>query len=449
MTPTLATDVGPADTVRSREAALGLVAALVLLALAAWGTWVGRERSDLLFYACAFAQAALALAATGLALRSRAVTALPSIVLVAAALRLALLPTVPNLSGDIYRYIWDGRVVAAGFDPYTHVPADPALAVLRDPAQYGLIDKRDYAVTIYPPVAEVLFALVTRISTSVLAMKAAMVLLEGAAVLAMARLLARLGRPREWLALYLLHPAPIWEIAGNGHAEAAVLAALFGAFAWGGDAAKPYGTALVMTLGALVKPTAALGLPALWRPWRIVLPLFVVVVAALCYLPFALSAGGGVVGFLPSYAHEQGLDSGQGFFALALLRAAGLDRPWMAGAYGIGSAALLFTLALWTRWRGDPALRATLGGTALLAVAFLCLLTPVFPWYFLVAAPFTVLLGLWSPFALTTGGFLLYGFNADAPGFLARWSFLMALVLSAAARDAWTWRGRDRIDDAR
>ncbi len=219
-------------------AALALVLALVGLAAAA--TWVGRQTSDLLFYAGALAQSGLAVAAAALALRSRARAALPLVVAAGIALRLAFLPTVPNLSGDVYRYIWDGRVVAAGFNPYLHVPADPALAALRDPAQYGLIDKRDYAVTIYPPVAEALFALVTRLSTGVLAMKAAMVLLEGLAVLAVARLMRRLGRPRAWLALYLLHPAPVWEIAGNGHADAAVMAAMFGAFALAGGARRPY-----------------------------------------------------------------------------------------------------------------------------------------------------------------------------------------------------------------
>ena len=425
---------------RNRGTSIALVAVLVSVALCTWGTAVGRARSDLLFYGCAFAQGGLAVAATALALRTRARMALPSAVAVGIALRLALLPTAPTLSGDVYRYIWDGRVVAAGFDPYTHVPADPALAALRDPAQYGLIDKRDYAVTIYPPVAEVLFALVTRISSSVAAMKVAMVLLEGVAVLAMARLLARLGRPPGWLALYLLHPAPLWEIAGDGHADAAVLAALFGALAWGGGAARPFGAALAMTFGALVKPTAALGLPALWRPWRVVLPVAVLAVVALCYLPFALSAGAGVVGFLPGYAREQGLDTGGGVLALALLEAAGLVRPWMAAGYGLLAAAALLLVSLWTRRRGNPSLRAALGGTALLATLFLFLLTPTFPWYFLVVAPFPALLGLWSPFVLTTGGFLLYSFNADAPGFLARWSLLMGLALAAAARDVWAWR---------
>ncbi|WP_237477105.1 hypothetical protein [Lichenibacterium dinghuense] len=117
-------------------------------------------------------------------------------------------------------------------------------------------------------------------------------------------------------------------------------------------------------------------------------------------------------------------------------------------AVAVAAGAALLALSLWTRRRGEASLPASLGGTALLVVVFLLLLTPVFPWYFLLALPFTALLGLWSPFALSTGSFLVYGFNADAPAFLLRWSFLMALVLLAAARDAWCWRGMDGVPDA-
>ena len=37
-----------------------------------------------------------------------------------------------TLSGDAFRYIWDGRVQAAGINPYRYVPADERLALLRD-----------------------------------------------------------------------------------------------------------------------------------------------------------------------------------------------------------------------------------------------------------------------------------------------------------------------------
>ena len=58
--------------------------------------------------------------------------ALVLVVTVAAALRLALVAGEPALSNDVYRYVWDGRVQAAGINPYRHTPADPELAFLRD-----------------------------------------------------------------------------------------------------------------------------------------------------------------------------------------------------------------------------------------------------------------------------------------------------------------------------
>ena len=60
----------------------------------------------------------------------------------------------PILSTDIYRYVWDGRMQAADINPYRHMPADPALATLRDTVIYPQINRADYARTIYPPVAQ-------------------------------------------------------------------------------------------------------------------------------------------------------------------------------------------------------------------------------------------------------------------------------------------------------
>jgi hypothetical protein len=417
---------------RDARAALA-AAALVLAAFALSGGMIlGRASSDLLFYGCALAQSALAIIGARLALRGGA-PVFAILAIGAAILRLGFVVQAPTLSGDVYRYVWDGRVIGAGFNPYLHIPADPALVALRDPEQYGLIDKRDYAVTIYPPVAEAIFAFVTRISTSVPAMKLVMVLFEAAAVFATGRLLRRLGRPLGLLIAYLLHPAPLWEIAGNGHVDAAMMALLYGAFAIGG-AQRPFAAAIPMTLGALVKPTGALGLPALWRPFQVVLPLFVLAMAAFLYLPFA-AAGTGVIGFLPRYLQEQGLTNGEGVFWLTLLGKAGLQSPTTAPAYAALTALGLGALALWTRRHRETDLASGLQGAAALLVAFLLAITPTLPWYSLAALPMTPLLGLWSPYALATGGFLLYGFQANAPPFFGRWALLMGLALAAAIRD--------------
>lgn len=425
-----------------RDAAAATIVALLAFVLAL-GMVAGRGKSDLVFYGCALATSGLALAAGALATSPRHPAVVPILVLGAVLLRLWFVAQTPSLSGDIYRYIWDGRIVNAGFNPYLHVPADPALVSLRDPEQFQLIDKRDYAVTIYPPVAQALFAIVTRFSTSVWAMKLAMVFCEIAAVGALAQLMRRLGKPIEGLVVYLLHPAGIWEIAGNGHVDAAMMALLFGAFAIPAWRGERYGSAALVTLAALIKPTAALGLPSLWRPVQALLPLFVVAVAAVCYLPF-LSAGAHVIGFLPNYAHEQGLDSGHGFYWLELFNQLGLPTQRIVPLYEACAALLLILLAIWLRRRGGFELPAQLRATAVLLIGFMLLLTPVFPWYWLALLPFTPLLGLWTPFVFATGGFLLYSFNADAPPFFFRWSVLMGCVILAVIRDAMAARKESR-----
>ncbi len=112
------------------------------------------------------------------------------VIIFAGLFRLSLLFAPPYLSDDIYRYIWDGRVQAAGINPYRYIPAEPELANLRDDKIYPRINRRDVAHTIYPPIAEGVWFLTTRISESVTWMKATMILFEAMAIWAIANLLA-------------------------------------------------------------------------------------------------------------------------------------------------------------------------------------------------------------------------------------------------------------------
>ena len=118
--------------------------------------------------------------------------ALVCILLVGVAMRLIVIAA-PPVSSDVYRYIWDGRVQAAGINPYRYVPADEALRDLRDDVIYPKINRADYAPTIYPPAAQIVFLAVTRISESVTAMKVAMVAFEAIAVWAMLQMLFKRG----------------------------------------------------------------------------------------------------------------------------------------------------------------------------------------------------------------------------------------------------------------
>ena len=105
----------------------------------------------------------------------------------------AMLLFAPPHSSDIYRYVWDGRVQAHGINPYRYIPADPALARLRDADIYSNINRREFAPTIYPPAAQAVFFAVSRLSESVTMMKAAMLAVEALAVWALIRASSRAG----------------------------------------------------------------------------------------------------------------------------------------------------------------------------------------------------------------------------------------------------------------
>ncbi len=127
----------------------------------------------------------------------------------------ALAMTAPaNLTTDWLRYVWDGRIQWAGFNPYLWVPADAALAHLRDAVIYPDIYLKETAVTIYPPVAEMLFALAVRVSDGLRGIQVVMAMAEAVTIVALLTWLRADGMPRERVVIYAWHPLPIWEFSG-------------------------------------------------------------------------------------------------------------------------------------------------------------------------------------------------------------------------------------------
>jgi hypothetical protein len=339
--------------------------------------------------------------------RQHASSAALTIVLgVALVSRVLLLVTPPYLSTDVWRYVWDGRVQGAGINPYLYVPAAPELAHLRDTAIFPNINRADYAPTIYPPSAQWVFYFVTRLSESMTAMKTAMVAFDLATVGALLALLHRLGRPLLLVAAYAWHPLPIWEIAGNGHVDAAMLALLMGSL-WLAVAGRTHVAGALAMLAALVKPTALLALPVYWRPWDWRLVLIVGGLAALMYVPF-LSAGWGVLGFGPGYLREEGLLSGTGLWLPQLFAPAQPLPTWLVVTlYGVG-ALLLAGIALQAGFRRDRSPEVGIGSILLLVLVFLDILAPNYPWYFLVLVAFLPLSPAVSPWILPTFAFAFY-----------------------------------------
>src|SRR5882757_6833503 len=128
-----------------------------MLLFVAAGPWIIHHFGYGIFIPAAAASGLLTIMATSLSSEVDERVAIVVVLGLAAAMRLLLVGEEPFLSSDLYRYIWDGRVQAAGINPYLHVPAEPALAALRDAAIFPNINRADYAVTAYPPIAEMIY----------------------------------------------------------------------------------------------------------------------------------------------------------------------------------------------------------------------------------------------------------------------------------------------------
>ncbi len=334
----------------------------------------------------------------------------PIIIGIAVLCRLVLLFPDPALSSDVYRYAWDGVVQHAHINPYRYVPGNPALTFLREPNQdlFDNMNRRDYAHTIYPPVAQIIFYCITWINGSVTAMKAGMVLFEGITMTGLVLLLGRLGVRREWSLLYAWCPLLIWEIAGSGHLDSVCMAFIVLAmlFRW---RRQPVLTGLFLGLAIFTKFYPAVLIPALYtrRDWK--MPATIAAVGVLGYSLY-LSVGKAVFGFLNGYVEEEGIDKGTRFFPLEFAQHLPGLHALPNALYLAFAAAVLGALTLWS-WRratpADAAPGAFLAPATGLALAMMLLFSPHYPWYVAWLIPFVVLLPSPTVITYTCGLFYL------------------------------------------
>jgi alpha-1,6-mannosyltransferase len=377
-----------------------------LLLLTPFGLALQQRDAHDAFVSLELVQGALYLVAVWLVLRFGPFRrALLPILMVAAAMRLAVVLAPAYLSDDLYRYVWDGRVEAAGVNPYRYVPSDTHLAALRDAAIYPNINRRTYAPTIYPPAAEYIFFLASRVSESPLGMKAAMVALECVSVGVLLHLLALAGQPLERILIYAWHPLALWEFAGSGHIDAAVVT--FVALAlWARRRDARWLTGMAVAAAALVKFFPAVIFPALYRRWDWKMPVAAAATVALAYLPF-LGVGRAVLGFLPGYVAEEGLTNGAGFFlwnlASTLLPIAKVGSV----AYLAFAAVALLAGGLYVLLRRETSAHGVMAALAL-ATLFTVLVSPHFAWYFAWLLAFLCLAPSAAVLYLSVANILLY-----------------------------------------
>ncbi len=375
---------------------------------------------------------------------------LPIIIGLAVVLRVALVLSPPMLSSDLYRYIWDGRVQHAGINPYLHVPAAPALADLRDEAIYPHISRADYAPTIYPPAAQILFAAINAVSPSgyeLTAMKAAAALMDALTVLCLLRLLALAKRPAAYVLIYAWNPLVLWEFAGNAHVDAAATTLLILAIMLrAGGKYRDGWAGMVLGAAMLIKFLPAVAAPALWRRgpggrWLVAGCIACVISLYGFYIVFD-HAGLKVLGFLSAYGTEEGLDSGTGVWALAGLGLLTNLPAWAPKLY-FGCVAIgLAALGSWIAFRPRPMLGQAADilrigrDTGLLAATLMLTLSPHYAWYYGWLAALAVLAPSRALIWLSSAALLLYQ-NPFSDHFLWQ-ALLYAPALVLAWRDLRT-----------
>jgi hypothetical protein len=175
--------------------------------------------------------ALLASASVGLVFAARRLDTVPRpgavILLGACLLRLSLLPLPVTLSDDALRYLWDGKVARAGWNPYALPPAAPELASLRD-AIWRRLPHADVP-TVYPPLAITAFSIATLLPFPLLGWKILATAADLGACALLVLLARRRGLPAGRAAWYAWNPLISLEVAGMGHVDALGAAAVVGA----------------------------------------------------------------------------------------------------------------------------------------------------------------------------------------------------------------------------
>jgi hypothetical protein len=215
-----------------------------------------------------------------------------AVLLGALLLRLPLLPLPPTLSDDLLRYLWDGKVAAAGMNPYALAPEAETLTPLRDEIWRRLPHKE--VPTVYPPLSLAAFSIAIRLPFPMLAWKLIATGADLAACWLLLLVAGRLGLPAGRTAWYAWNPLVALEVAGMGHVDALGVAAVAAAVLLLLPPPRPLpaGTAAAAGILAKLAPLAALPMWARQsgRPGSFLAA--GLGLAAVAALPVAIATGG-------------------------------------------------------------------------------------------------------------------------------------------------------------
>lgn len=184
--------------------------------------------------------------------------------------RLVFVFTLPNLSQDFYRFIWDGRIILEGLNPYLCTPNEllglspkliPDMSILHE--RMGVLSAKHYSS--YPPIHQLPFVIAALISKhsilgSVVILRVILISADLGILIYGKKLLKKLKIPTRSVYWFILNPLVIIELTGNLHFEGLMLCFLIMALYFI-HSKKWKIAAVTMALSIAVKLVPILSLP--------------------------------------------------------------------------------------------------------------------------------------------------------------------------------------------
>ncbi|KAA1243870.1 mannosyltransferase [Aquimarina sp. RZ0] len=147
--------------------------------------------------------------------------------------RVIFLLAIPNLSQDFYRFIWDGRMLLEGINPYLTLPEDwvqkENIPIAQAQLLYeGMGQLNGSHYTNYPPVSQFCYLIAgifasKSIVGSVIVLRILIILADAGTFFLGRKLLKTLKLPENRIFWYILNPFIIIELTGNLHFEAVMV----------------------------------------------------------------------------------------------------------------------------------------------------------------------------------------------------------------------------------
>lgn len=348
-------------------------------------------------------------------------------------LRLFLLSTA--VSDDVSRYLFEGKLVRAGINPYAQTANAESVTKYRD-VHWEMMNHKDKQ-TAYPPLAQLAFAAIGAVSYQPLTYKLIFVLADLLTLGAILKLLKMRGLSLAFSGFYALNSVVLIAFAAETHFDSLMIAALIWALC-AYESGRFYLAATWISFATGIKWITLPLIPF----FTVKRPASGTLIVLILFLLPAVSFFDSIQGLLHGLFVFGGTGNFNGLAYDGLLHGANLPRSLCNGIVLVIFAAVVLWRWLWRKHASlDSHLRWILG-------TFIVVSPTVHFWYLTWILPLVCLRPSlpWLTFSITAGSYFFVWINASENGVweLQRWQQCMfwGPFALACIYEVWSTNGR-------